>query len=367
MKKIIYIIVCSLVFTCCNSFFQPTCIDPEVLPLSGQREQATLAQALTQAQVSALTQAQSPAQAKSKSGTTTNPSDSQYKELYKTLFSDGNTLNIYLKDKVLYLTSSKFADIYTASMNEIKIGSESSSKLLVNRENTLPSNYSPKVLTKISSKEVKLEYSDLKLTPTALKAFYEMLKAARKDGTKGFIVNSAYRSVSSQQQIFDFNLNSFRKNSKTEVEAFAKTRQLVALPGNSEHHTGLALDLFSINGRHRSDFEGTKEQVWLNNNLADYGFIIRYPKDKTEITECVYEPWHIRYVGKQLSLYIMENNLCLEEFYDKIFRGEVLRDDKSIFLLIPKEKTVFCDKALLSKAVIEKINENNSLLTIDLF
>ena len=363
MKKIIYIFVCSLVFTCCNSFFQPTCIDPKVLPPSGQSGQATLVHIQSGAQSYAHASVHAPA----KASTTANSSDSQYKELYKTIFSNGTALNIYLKDTVLYLTSSKMAASHTAFMKEIKTDSGKSSKLLVNRENTLPKDYSPKELTKISPKEVKLEYSDLKLAPTALKALYTMIEAAKKDGIKGFLVNSAYRSVSSQQQIFDYNLNSFRKSSKTEVEAFAKTRQLVALPGNSEHHTGLALDLFSINGRHRTDFEGTKEQVWLSKNLADYGFILRYPRDKTEITECVYEPWHIRYVGKPLSLYIKENNLCLEEFYNKIFRGEVLRDDKSIFLLLPKEKTVFCDKALLSKAVIEKINENNSLLTVNLF
>ena len=190
-----------------------------------------------------------------------------------------------------------------------------------------------------------------------------MIDGAKKSNVKDFIINSAYRSESVQREIFNSNLKQFRKTSKTYNEAYEKTRQLVALPGNSEHQTGLALDIFSVKGLHRNDFVGTKEQLWLEKNSYKYGFIIRYPKDKTKETNSTYEPWHIRYVGIPLSSYLYHKNLCLDEFYDKIFAGEILEDNNYAFMKIKDNQKIYADKSLISKAQLETVIKGTRLIT----
>ncbi len=274
------------------------------------------------------------------------------------------TINIFTKDNGLFITKTSAGKINTKTMKQLSINASSSSKLLVNKDNPLPKYFVPKNLTGISPERVKLEYSGLKLIPKTLDALYSMVDDAKKKGIKGFIINSAYRSLSSQQIIFDSNLNSFKKTSKTYEEAYAKTRLLVALPGSSEHHTGLALDIFSVNGRHRNDFEGTKEQIWLNQNLYKYGFIIRYPKDKTTETSSTYEPWHIRFVGTSLSTYMTENNLCLEEFYNKILADEMLENSQYLFMRVKSSQKVYVSPELLDDVKLETVNKENGLLTV---
>ncbi|MDF2989270.1 MAG: D-alanyl-D-alanine carboxypeptidase, partial [Eubacterium sp.] len=288
----------------------------------------------------------------------------EYKELFSFVKKDGNSIKLYLKNNTVYITGSYPSVKSIKHMKELTVNSALSTKLLVNKYNPLPKDYSPKNLTVIDANKVKLEYSGLKLNSVTLNALYSMEAAAEKTGVKGFIVNSAYRSFTTQQLIFDANLNSFKKTSKTLDEAYEKTRLLVALPGNSEHHTGLSLDIFSVNGRHRSDFEGTREQGWLIKNLTNYGFIVRYPKDKTKETNSVYEPWHIRYVGIPLSSYMKKNNLCLEEFYSKLLSGQILENNNSAFMQIKKGRKVFIDSTLISKVSLEKVNEKNALLTL---
>ncbi|OPX45619.1 D-alanyl-D-alanine carboxypeptidase [Ruminiclostridium hungatei] len=285
--------------------------------------------------------------------------------LYEAYGKDQCCIKVLLKNNNIYLMSSATGSPDSETMLPVSVISAGSTKLLVNKDNSLPGEYVPPGLTSISSKVVKLEYAGLKLCPGTLNALYTMIDAAKKDGIHGFIINSAYRSITAQQQIFDSNLSSFTKTSGTYEEAYASTRQLVALPGNSEHHTGLALDIFSINGRHRNDFEDSREQLWLKENLQNYGFIIRYPKDKTEQTNTVYEPWHIRNVGIPLSRYLHEQGLCLEEFYDRIFAGHVIEDSESIFLGIKDKQKVFASADIMQEVRLETVNTGNCLLTIN--
>ncbi len=292
------------------------------------------------------------------------PETGEYSELHRTHLKDNSTLLVLVKDNELFLTSSTASSINIGSMTELPVTIDNSTKLLVNGDNPLPEGFSPKELNNISSKKIKLEYSNLKLIPVTLKTLYSMIEAAKNDGVKGFIVNSAYRSLDTQRLIFEANLNSFKKSSKDSAEALARTRQLVALPGNSEHHTGLALDIFSVNGRHRNDFEGTKEQVWLNSNLTDFGFIVRYPKEKTKETNSVYEPWHIRYVGLPLSSFLKEQELCLEEFYSLIMAGKALEDATSLFIGAKTDQRVFIDSVLSQRVQLERVNDEYNLLTL---
>ena len=96
------------------------------------------------------------------------------------------------------------------------------------------------------------------------------------------------------------------------------TNRYSAKPGYSEHQTGLSIDVSasSIGNRLSESFGSTDEGIWLAAHAHEYGFIIRYPKDKASITGYAYEPWHIRYVGIELATYLYENNLTLEEYYN---------------------------------------------------
>jgi LAS superfamily LD-carboxypeptidase LdcB len=127
---------------------------------------------------------------------------------------------------------------------------------------------------------------------------------------EGYVLKavSAYRSYQRQTQIYNNNV-------KTRGED--KTNTVSAMPGTSEHQTGLAIDVScpSEDGSLETSFGQTAEGKWLKKNCYKYGFIIRYPKDKTDITGYSYEPWHIRYVGKNLAKYLKKNKMTLEEYY----------------------------------------------------
>lgn len=125
----------------------------------------------------------------------------------------------------------------------------------------------------------------------------QMFEAAAKDGVQNFIINSAYRSSETQQQLFE------------------KHGAKLALPaGHSEHESGLALDIGSTQGT----MDNTAEGEWLANNSHKFGFILRYPADKVHITGINYEPWHFRYVGLPHSEIIAEQRLALEEYLQNV-------------------------------------------------
>ena len=144
------------------------------------------------------------------------------------------------------------------------------------------------------------DYDPGKLNDAALDAFYNMREDASKDNITLWIA-SGYRSYSTQNDLY----NSYvEKNGKEVADTFS------ARPGYSEHQTGLAMDLNIVD----SSFEGTKEAIWIEKNCYKYGFIIRYPKGKDNVTGYKYEPWHIRYLGKELAKKVYDSNLTLEEY-----------------------------------------------------
>lgn len=121
------------------------------------------------------------------------------------------------------------------------------------------------------------------------------------------IPSSGYRSIEHQKKILDFYLRYDQRGSYA--------YNTVALPSQSEHHTGLAVDVSIIKDLKECDIVGNEPEImWLYNNCSKYGFILRYPKGKEQITGYDYEPWHFRYVGVDIAKYIMENNLTLEEY-----------------------------------------------------
>ena len=134
-----------------------------------------------------------------------------------------------------------------------------------------------------------------------------LLAAARAAGHPVYI-NNTYRSVETQQYMFNKRLNSYMAGGMDEESATALITQSLMLPGHSEHHLGLALDLKCSN----------KAYKWLEENGWQYGFILRYPDGKSDITGIIYEPWHFRYVGRELAKELYESGLCMEEYMSKI-------------------------------------------------
>ena len=144
------------------------------------------------------------------------------------------------------------------------------------------------------------------LQPEAACALEALVGAAQKENC--YITGvSGYRSVSRQQEIYFHSLC---------TKGVAHTRSYIALPGYSEHHTGLAMDVSSpqCNYELEACFEQTLEFAWLSEHAARFGFILRYPKDKEDITGYHYEPWHYRYVGAHLAKLLTSRHLTLEEY-----------------------------------------------------
>jgi len=116
---------------------------------------------------------------------------------------------------------------------------------------------------------------------------------------------STYRS-------YDYQVDLYNRYVKEDGKNAADTYS--GRPGHSEHQTGLAVDVFN-NKETYTNFEKTKEFTWMQNHAHEYGFILRFPKDKVNETGYEYESWHYRYVGKKIAKYIKENNISFEEYY----------------------------------------------------
>ena len=138
-------------------------------------------------------------------------------------------------------------------------------------------------------------------------AMTEMISDARAEGLNVYL-SSGYRSEEEQQYLFD------RKVAQVGEEEAAT---IVAVPGTSEHQTGLAADITDQYYETKDEsLEDTDLYIWLSQHCQEYGFIVRYPKGAEDITGIIYEPWHFRYVGVEAATYIMENDLTLEEFLE---------------------------------------------------
>ena len=130
------------------------------------------------------------------------------------------------------------------------------------------------------------------------------------------IVCSGYRTLDKQEKLFNRKVLSFVKAGHTKEESYNLARQTISIPGSGEHCLGLAVDFYTRR-YHKLEraFEDTPESKWLVEHAQDYGFVMRYGENKTDITGIQYEPWHYRYVGVEAANYMKDNELSLEEFY----------------------------------------------------
>lgn len=153
-------------------------------------------------------------------------------------------------------------------------------------------------------------------------AVRKMLSDAEEEGLH-IEICSAFRSVERQEQVFGDSMKERVKNGMTYWEAYEETALNVALPGTSEHALGLALDLISNQYSELDEKQQeTKEAKWLAENCYKYGFILRYPPEKTNITGIIYEPWHYRYVGKDHAAKITKLGITLEEYLQENYKAE---------------------------------------------
>ncbi len=179
---------------------------------------------------------------------------------------------------------------------------------LVNYENTLPSSFSVETgrITPAYARDQGMSFD-----ARAVGDLNDMLAAADRDGVN-LLVISCYRTISYQQGLYDREVDKWKKQGYSEADAKAKAGTIVAVPGTSDHNLGLAVDLNSV----EDSFENTRQFQWLQEHAAEYGFVMRYPKDKQDITKIIYEPWHYRYVGKEHAAKMNELDMCLEEYVE---------------------------------------------------
>lgn len=176
--------------------------------------------------------------------------------------------------------------------------------VLTNKENLLSEDYIPPDLVKLTCK--KISSDPIQMREVAANALSDMFAAAKEEGIILY-AHSGYRSYRTQKTMYS---NRLKKNN-------GKDDGVVAYPGSSDHQTGLGIDIINkagIGKKFTTAFAETKEGKWVAENCWNYGFVIRYQKNKEDITQIMFEPWHLRYVGVQVAQYMHENDLSLEEF-----------------------------------------------------
>lgn len=169
--------------------------------------------------------------------------------------------------------------------------------ILCNRWNPVPDDFEMNLVT-IGKKQVDA---------SCLEPLQQMIADGEAAGLT-VKLNSAYRSIEKQKYMWNRDRVKYMNMGMSRAQADEIVGRNTAIPGTSEHHTGLAVDIFGSSGIYD----------WLEENCWKYGFILRYPDDKIEITGIIYEPWHFRYVGKELAKDIMESGLCLEEYLEML-------------------------------------------------
>lgn len=177
--------------------------------------------------------------------------------------------------------------------------------LLANVDNPLPQDFTV---------ETEVVQNSFEMDARVAQTMRDMIDAAAKDGVD-LLVCSAYRSIEKQQTLFDEQVQIYLNQGKSQQEAYDLTASAIAIPGTSEHHTGMAADI--VTPTHQTldpEFADTEAGQWLQEHAWEYGFVMRYPEDKQDVTKIIYESWHYRFVGKTHAKLMKESGLCLEEY-----------------------------------------------------
>ncbi|MGD9568047.1 MAG: D-alanyl-D-alanine carboxypeptidase family protein [Sedimentibacter sp.] len=183
--------------------------------------------------------------------------------------------------------------------------------VLVNRTNNLPDTYVPEDLVKLTDVPTVLSNPEInQLRKPAYEALKELFAAAKSEKEFDLYARSGYRSYNTQVFLYS---SYVANHGQAAADTFS------AKPGQSEHQTGLSMDITceAMNFQLDDTFGATDEGKWVSENAHRFGFIIRYPKGKEDITGYMYEPWHIRYLGVELATEVYESGLTLEEYFEQ--------------------------------------------------
>lgn len=192
---------------------------------------------------------------------------------------------------------------------------------VVNKTNMLSKNFKePKLLLlpdSLTNRPEATYHADARM----VQPLTDLILAARRNGFTDIKMYAVYRPYWVQQSLYNNRVAKEKKNHPeiTQAEAEKRAATVVAYPGSSEHHLGLSVDLYTVSEMNKHGdlsrrFEDSACGKWLRENAHRFGFIMRYPKNKTAITKIEYEPWHFRYVGKTAAKEIYESGACLEEY-----------------------------------------------------
>lgn len=190
-------------------------------------------------------------------------------------------------------------------VTDVPVDKEDWKLVLVNKSNFVADNYTP---------ELAMVENNYFFDARAVSFLKEMLADGRRAGLD-FCICSAYRTIEKQTELFNNQVAGHLNDGMSYEDACELAATVVAYPGTSEHNLGLAVDIvardYQLLDEHQAE---TDEAKWLKENCWKYGFILRYPLNKTEITGIIFEPWHYRYVGVEAAKEIMEKGICLEEY-----------------------------------------------------
>ena len=187
---------------------------------------------------------------------------------------------------------------------EITVDASNLYLTLVNSGLRINESYTPNLVYVCKSSE--------KLEKTAAEHYEAMYEAAQKEGLT-LTPCSGYRSYELQERNYNNLANDYERKGYSHRDALIEAATVIMPPGSSEHNLGFCMDIVCV----EEWFEDTDEFKWLMQHADDYGFILRYPSDKENITKVIYEPWHWRYVGVEEAKKIKASGLCLEEYFGK--------------------------------------------------
>lgn len=184
--------------------------------------------------------------------------------------------------------------------------------VLINKQHPIPENYT------FTLGPIKTIKGEMKCDERIIEDLLAMMQAAYENDGIILGICSPYRDLNWQKVLFNRKIKLYMGKGMSYMDAYALSSQTVTVPGASEHQIGLAVDMVSDTYQDLdAGFADTDAGKWLKEHCSEYGFILRYPKGKESITSIEWEPWHFRYVGKEAATIIMEEGLCLEEFWDR--------------------------------------------------
>lgn len=225
----------------------------------------------------------------------------ELKQLQEPVKKDSNFIEENIKENTLVDERTNVVILNENPKTEKKISDWR--LVLVNYENYLPDDFE----LNLSSIDKTRQFDS-----RAIEYLNQMLVQMKKDGIKSTWVQSAYRSVEYQKELYDEKMQEIMSYGISQNEAEVFTSNVINKPGTSEHNLGLAIDFNYVD----EDFDKTEGFAWLIQNAENYGFILRYKKEKEEVTKVSYEPWHWRFVGQEHAILMNDLDMCLEEYIE---------------------------------------------------